>query len=100
MRIETFTSLSANIQTITATNTAQYLSATTGVTDVPCRAFSLIASATNISAIGIGPTATVHVSCGYPLEPSESIAFDLDNLNKIRVVGTANDLISWIAVDD
>ena len=100
MRLETFTALSSNIQKITTTNTAQYLSAADGGVHVPCRTFSLIASATNISAIGVGPTDSVAIANGYPLEPSESIALDLDNLNKIKVVGTANDLISWIALDD
>lgn len=100
MRIETFTNLSSNIQKITTTNTAQYLSTITGAIHIPCRTFSLIASATNVSAIGVGPASTVEISSGYPLEPSESITLDIDNLNKIKVVGTADDLISWVALDD
>jgi len=102
MRIETFSTLSSHINSIVTTNTAQYLSgglggAAPGIIDIPCRAVSIAASSTNVSAIGVGPVG-VAVSSGYPLEPGESVTLDIDNMNKVQVAGTQNDLVSWLAV--
>lgn len=98
MRLESFSTISADINAIVTTNTAQYLSAAHSNTSIPCRAVSVQASSTNVSAIGVGPAGVVITSSGYPIQPGTAISLDVDNLNKIQVVGTATDIVAWIAV--
>lgn len=106
MRLETYSLLSAHHNAIVANDTAQYLSGglsgtAAGFTDIPIRAVSLYASSTNASAIGIGPAATaspIKMSSAYPLPAGQAITIDIDNLNRIQVVGSQNDIIAWLGV--
>jgi hypothetical protein len=108
VRTETFTTISSSINELLATGAAQPLSAVfmsgySGYTagdevNVPCRAVSIIASATNVSAVGIGPAGGLNISSGYPLEAGEAITMEIDNLDKIQFIGTDGDRISWIII--
>lgn len=106
MRIDTNSMISAQQNAIITTGTAQSLSAYAGtsyistsntLTDLPCRKLAIQSYNANVSTIAVGPAGTVAMSSGWVLS-ADSITLDVDNLNKVQVVGTANDVVGWIAI--
>lgn len=106
MRLDTYSSISAQQNAILATGTAQYLwgyktafmsTSTYRETDIPCKCLAIRALNPNTSTIAVGPAGTVAMSSGWILS-ADSITLDIDNLNKVQIVGTANDVVGWLAI--
>ena len=106
MKLDTYSTISAQTNAILATGTAQYLwgfktsyqsAAAYRETDVPCKRLTVQAATRNASTIAVGPTGSVAMSSGWVLS-ADSITLDIDNINKVQVVGTQNDIVRWLAL--
>lgn len=106
MRLDTYSTVSAQQNAIVTTGTAQYLwgfsaayMSTTNYreTDLPCRSLAIQALNPNTSTIAVGPAGSVAMSSGWILS-ADSITLDVDNVNKVQVVGTQHDVVAWMVI--
>jgi hypothetical protein len=77
---------------VTATGSAQQMP--------PSLASSIIVKALkgNDAAIYLGTSAGVTTDNGFQLEPGDSVELAIADLNMIWLIGTADDVLSWMAM--
>lgn len=63
-----------------------------------CKSVTIENPSTN-AVVAVGYSNAVTLLNGYILRPGATISFDIDNLNRIWVIGTATQIISYIAVN-
>ena len=77
---------------VTLTGAAQQLP------DEPCKSVTFESPSTN-AVVCMGHDNTVTLLNGYRLQPGASHSVDIDNVNKIWVIGTLNEIISYGGVN-
>ena len=63
----------------------------------PCKSVTLENPNTN-AVCYVGP-AGVTALTGYRLQPGATVSLDIDDLNKVNVLGTVGNVISYVAVN-
>jgi len=51
------------------------------------------------AVVAIGPTNAVTLLNGYRLQPGATVSLDIDNVNRMWVIGTLNQIISYLGVN-
>lgn len=64
----------------------------------PCKSMT-IENPTGNAIVYVGHDNTVAAGTGYRLWPGATMSFDIDNVNKIWVIGTLNEVISYFGVN-
>jgi len=64
----------------------------------PCKSVTLENPITN-AVVSLGHNNTVTLLNGYRLQPGATVSMDIDNVNKIWVIGTAAQIISYVGVN-
>lgn len=77
---------------VTLTGAAQQLP------NEPCMSVTLENVNTN-NVVYVGHDTTLTVANGYPLRPGATVSMDIDNANRIWVIGTAAQVIGYIGVN-
>ena len=86
------TTVATGQQTIT-TSAAQL----NGGTSAACKnKLQVKALSTNSGITYVGPS-NVSATTGYALQAGDTVEIDIDNVNKLYAIGTANDKITWMA---
>lgn len=99
----------ATINTSLATLLTTPTTVLSGQVTVAAAAAPLVAVATTIKSVTIenlstnavvyvGPVAVTALT-GYGLRPGATVSMDIDDLNKVYVIGTAGNIVSYIAVN-
>lgn len=59
---------------------------------------SVTVESINTNAVVYVGNVTVTIANGYRLQPGATVSMDIDDLNKVNVIGTAGNTVSYIAV--